>query len=61
MVAHLSACGTHVLQNIQELQRAAVQQQQQLEELQERLTGLQDDQVGLDNRIQDASQVLAAL
>ena len=55
--AYLSACGTHVLQNIQELQRAAVQQQQQLEELQDRLTGLQENQAGLDKRIQDASQV----
>lgn len=46
-----------MLQNIQELQRAAVQQQQQLENLQERLTGLQGDQDGLDKRIEDASQV----
>lgn len=46
-----------VLQNIQELQRVAVQQQQQLEDLQDRLTGLHDDQDGLDKRIQNASQV----
>lgn len=50
-----------VLQNIQELQQTAVQQQHQLEELQERLIGLQDEQDGLDTRIENASQVSAAL
>lgn len=46
-----------VLQNMQELQRAAAQQQQQSEQLLERLVGLQDNQDGLDKRIKDASQV----
>ena len=53
----MSVGGTHVLQNIQALQHTVVQQQQQLEELQERLTGLHNDQDGLDKRIQNASQV----
>ena len=57
VLMYLSVCGTHVLQNIQELQHAAAQQQQQLEELQDRLTGLHDDQDGLDKRICNASQV----
>lgn len=49
--------GVSVLQNIQEMQRAAIQQQQQSEQLQERLAGLQDHQDGLDKRVKDASQV----
>ncbi|KAL3136889.1 hypothetical protein ABBQ32_006499 [Trebouxia sp. C0010 RCD-2024] len=46
-----------IIHNIQELQRAAIQQQQQSEQLQERLAGLQDHQDYLDKHIKDASQV----
>lgn len=47
----------HVMQNIEELQRAATEQQAQCEDLQAQLASLQDTQQGLDERAQQASQV----
>jgi len=45
------------MQNIEELQRAATQQQQQCEDLEAHLSYLQDNQQGLDKQVQEASEV----
>lgn len=45
------------MQGVQQLQRAAMDQQQQWEELRERLAGLQGDQDELHQRIRNACQV----